>query len=749
MWRSRPPRSPKTAANGTVVGALSSTDPDAGDSFTYTLLDNAGGRFALSGSNLVVANSGLLNFEAATSHNVQVRVTDSAGNTFTKTLTVGVSNVNEAPTNVALSTSSVAENAANGTVVGALSSTDPDAGDSFTYTLLDNAGGRFALSGSNLVVANSGLLNFEAATSHNVQVRVTDSAGNTFTKTLTVGVSNVNEAPTQRRRSRPRPLPRTPPTARSSAPCRRPIRTRATASPTRCSTMPAAALRFGSNLVVANSGLLNFEAATSHNVQVRVTDSAGNTFTKTLTVGVSDVVEGQPNGAPTTHLDLVRCRKLRQRYGRRHPVVDRPGCRRQLHLHALDNAGGRFALSGSNLVVANSGLLNFEAATSHNVQVRVTDSAGNTFTKTLTVGVSNVNEAPTNVALSTSTVAENSANGTVVGALSSTDPDAGDSFTYTLLDNAGGRFALSGSNLVVANSGLLNFEAATSHNVQVRVTDSAGNTFTKTLTVGVSNVNEAPTNVALSTSSVAENTANGTVVGALSSTDPDAGDSFTYTLLDNAGGRFALSGSNLVVANSGLLNFEAATSHNVQVRVTDSAGNTFTKTLTVGVSNVNEAPTNVALSTSSVAENCCQRHRRRRPLVDRPGCRRQLHLHAARQCRRPVCPLRLQPRRRQQRPAELRGRDQPQCPGPGHRLGREHLHQDPHGRCQQRQRGAHQRGAVDLLGCRELPPTARSWAPCRRPTRMPATASPTRCSTMPAAGLPSPAPTWSSPTAAC
>ena len=42
---------------------------------------------------------------------------------------------NGAPTNINLSTSSVAENAANGTVVGALSSTDPDAGDSFTYTL--------------------------------------------------------------------------------------------------------------------------------------------------------------------------------------------------------------------------------------------------------------------------------------------------------------------------------------------------------------------------------------------------------------------------------------------------------------------------------------------------------------------------------------------------------------------------------------------------------------------------------------
>ena len=136
-------------------------------------------------------------------------------------------------------------------------------------------------------------------------------------------------------------------------------------------------------------------------------------------------------------------------------------------------------INGSNIVVANGSLLNFEAATSHNVQVRVTDSAGNTYTKTVTIGVSNVNEAPTNVAVSNATIAENAANGAVVGALSPTDPDAGETFTYTLTDNAGGRFAVNGSNIVVANGSLLNFEAATSHNVQVKVTDSGGNSFTR------------------------------------------------------------------------------------------------------------------------------------------------------------------------------------------------------------------------------------------------------------------------------
>ena len=81
---------------------------------------------------------------------------------------------NHPPTDIDLSNSSVAENSANGTVVGSLSAIDPDAGDSFTFSLLNNAEGRFAINGVNLVVA--GPLDYETATSQQVTVRVTYSS---------------------------------------------------------------------------------------------------------------------------------------------------------------------------------------------------------------------------------------------------------------------------------------------------------------------------------------------------------------------------------------------------------------------------------------------------------------------------------------------------------------------------------------------------------------------------------------------
>ena len=48
-----------------------------------------------------------------------------------------------------------------------------------------------------------------------------------------------------------------------------------------------------------------------------------------------------------------------------------------------------------------------------------------------------VNEAPTDITLSNGTIAENSAVDTEVGTLTSTDPDAGDSFSYALVTGTG------------------------------------------------------------------------------------------------------------------------------------------------------------------------------------------------------------------------------------------------------------------------------------------------------------------------
>jgi Ca2+-binding RTX toxin-like protein len=97
---------------------------------------------------------------------------------------------NHAPGITQLSTNVVYENAADGTVVGVVSATDPDAGDALTYALLDDAGGRFTIDPTSgaIMVADGSLLDYEVADQHSVVVQVTDAGGLSDSETFSIAV---------------------------------------------------------------------------------------------------------------------------------------------------------------------------------------------------------------------------------------------------------------------------------------------------------------------------------------------------------------------------------------------------------------------------------------------------------------------------------------------------------------------------------------------------------------------------------
>ncbi|WP_211825544.1 tandem-95 repeat protein [Kistimonas asteriae] len=88
------------------------------------------------------------------------------------------------------------ENSANGTVVGQVSGSDTEDGTNVTYSLADNAGGRFAINSTTgeITVADSNLLDHETDGSHTLRVRVTDSGGLSSERDFVVQVADVNEA---------------------------------------------------------------------------------------------------------------------------------------------------------------------------------------------------------------------------------------------------------------------------------------------------------------------------------------------------------------------------------------------------------------------------------------------------------------------------------------------------------------------------------------------------------------------------
>jgi hypothetical protein len=133
------------------------------------------------------------------------------------------------------------------------------------------------------------------------------------------------------------------------------------------------------------------------------------------------------------------------------------------------------------------------------------------------------NALPTDIALDNADVAENLAVATLVGNLSTTDSDSGDTHSYTLVagegDTDNASFSIVGSQLQTA--AVFDFETKNSYGIRVQ-TDDGNDTFEKTLSITVTDINESPTTTS-ETASITENASTTKFVLA-NDTDPDAGD---------------------------------------------------------------------------------------------------------------------------------------------------------------------------------------------------------------------------------
>lgn len=260
------------------------------------------------------------------------------------------------------------------------------------------------------------------------------------------------------------------------------------------------------------------------------------------------------------------------------------------------NVDGIFGLDPNTgeLTVADATNLNFEATSSYLLTLTVGDGSNTSAPQTVSITIVDQNEAPVLAVTSPLRLNENSAIGTTVGSASATDEDFSDSLTYRI-SGSSGTFGIDGSTgqISVADAAQLDFEVTTSFTLTVEVEDLAGLTDRQLITVNLNDVNETPVALHLIGRSVAENSANGAVVGTVTGTDFDAGDILTYSLMDSAAGRFAVDSTSglITVTHGALLNFEAASSHNIIVRTTDSGGLNYDESFTITLTNVNEAPT--------------------------------------------------------------------------------------------------------------------------------------------------------------
>ena len=230
----------------------------------------------------------------------------------------------------------------------------------------------------------------------------------------------------------------------------------------------------------------------------------------------------------------------------------------------------------------------------------IVDNDGAKSTTQITVRIEGANDNPNDLSTTGLNVDENAGFGTAVGSVSTSDVDSGETFTYQLTDSAGGRFAIDNSgNVTVNDPSGLDFEDASSHSIQVQVTDIAGGTYVETFTVTLNDLDEfdvsTPIDVDGNANAVNEGVVGATVGVTVSAIDADGtNNTVTYFLTDDSGGSFTIDQATGVVTTATALDFETQTIHTIEVEARSSDGSTSTETFTINVTDVNEAPVAIA-----------------------------------------------------------------------------------------------------------------------------------------------------------
>jgi predicted extracellular nuclease len=124
-----------------------------------------------------VVNSGT-NYDNVSIAPISVNITDN-------------DSVNNPPTGLTLSANNVNENVPANTVIGTFTTTDPNQGNTFTYSFVEGGvdNSFFTINGNSLIINQSP--DFETKSSYNIRVRTTDQDGSFLDTFLVIGVNDL------------------------------------------------------------------------------------------------------------------------------------------------------------------------------------------------------------------------------------------------------------------------------------------------------------------------------------------------------------------------------------------------------------------------------------------------------------------------------------------------------------------------------------------------------------------------------
>ncbi len=617
-----------TAAGQNVGAAVSATDQDRNpeDTLTYTLTGTDAGSFEIvASSGQLTTKSGVsYDLETKASYSVTVTATDPDSAADTIAVTINLTDVNDAPvfTEGESATRSLAENSgANVNVGAAVSATDQD-GDTLTYTLSGTDAGSFEIvASSGQLTTKSGVsYDLEAKASYTVTVGVSDGTA-ADSIAVTINLTDVNDAPTfTEGESATRSLPEN---SGASVNVGLPLAATDQDNDTLTYTLggtDAASFEIdgGTGLLTTKSGVsYDLETKASYSVTVTATDPDSAADSIAVTINLTDV-----NDAPTFTEGESAVRSLAentaadQNVGAAVSATDQDNDTLTYTLSGTDAGSFEIVASSGQLTTKSGVSYDLEAKASYSVTVGVEDPEGGSDSITVTINLTDVNDAPvfTEGESATRSLAENTAAGQNVGAaVSATDQD-NDTLTYSLSGDDAGSFEIDGgTGQLTTKSGVsYDLETKASYSVTVTATDPDSAADTIAVTINLTDVNDAPTFTEgdSTTRSLPENSEASVNVGAaVSATDQDRNpaDTLTYTLTGTDAGSFEIvaSSGQLTTKSEVTYDYEAKASYSVTVTATDPDNAADTIAVTINLTDVNDAPTFTEddSATRSLAEN--------------------------------------------------------------------------------------------------------------------------------------------------
>jgi hypothetical protein len=269
-------------------------------------------------------------------------------------------------------------------------------------------------------------------------------------------------------------------------------------------------------------------------------------------------------------------------------------------LVGLGNDNNFFLIVGNDLFLQQGVLLDFESQSTLTIMIEAGDDS-EAYQESITINVTDVDEAPTAVTLDPNTVSEDAdtAIAVLVGTLGTDDPDANQGYDFEIVGGADAdSFQIVDGQLFIKEGVILDFETKPELIVNVKADDGVHQVETA-LTVQVLDANDAP-QVADQSLSISENSQVGAVVGSIAANDPDAGQAITFAVLGGSGGGIFdvnFETGEITVLDPAALDFEVSQSFDLLMEVTDDNNPNASSqaTITIQITDLDDDPTGVAL----------------------------------------------------------------------------------------------------------------------------------------------------------